>query len=648
MARRSWRAAIGSWFGTRHAIPTMDAMGSSDDMRGDNGLYGGQGQPCLFFCLTLGMVVILSPSTSDNTESNANVVESSLQIYGVFLRLVGAAFTIAFTSLRMQILGLAGSRGLYPASSMLHQARVDMPSLFPRCALLPALWLWASSSDVALCRTCEAGICMSLSVVYGGSGSPVGLFAAWVTWVVLTTACPLLQYPWDCLLSETGFVCATLLPPLLPLHSKSVAVVALPTWPAIWALRLLLARVMFGMGKFKFSTRWNHPDHSLYLKYFMSWQPLPTPLAWLLVAVVPDSAWVVLHYAMWFVEVPLPALYFSPSLLVRGPSAIVTILLQVAIQVAGNYGLFNVLVAVLALPLLAPACDSSASRPAPDPVDVVVFAFIALLGLIELPHNSYTTNAWLYLVPTHEIPPQFRHAVEAFLAVLRVIKPLHIAHGYGVFTPLALRNCTDTRLVLRIYAKDTADAKEWRAVPTRANSNHATGRLQFFAPHQPRLDHQLFYEGFEIDLAETSGTNPYFTTAAALLPRLAHRLLEGEPSVIALLGVGAMPNGPPAELVMRREWVRFATWAERARTGAWWVDCDHPYTGGRTIVDHFVRPPQDEQAGGEESTVVRVLPLGEQLNLRGYWGDRSRDIMLERHVERSAAAHSVRERAKGD
>ena len=316
MARRSWRAAIGSWFGTRHAIPTMDAMGSSDDMRGDNGLYGGQGQPCLFFGLTLGMVVILSPSTSDNTESNADVVESSLQIYGVFLRLVGAAFTIAFTSLRMQILGLAGSRGLYPASSMLHQARVDMPSLFPRCALLPALWLWASSSDMALCRTCEAGICMSLSVVYGGSGSPVGLFAAWVTWVVLTTACPLLQYPWDCLLSETGSGNA-------PSASSSIALGVGCCSIAHLASDLgpfASGNVMFGKGKLP--TGWNHPDHSLYLKYFMSWQPLPTPPAW---SVATDLVWVdalrdVVRRGA------TACLVLSPPPLVRGPSAIVTIL----------------------------------------------------------------------------------------------------------------------------------------------------------------------------------------------------------------------------------------------------------------------------------------------------------------------------------
>jgi hypothetical protein len=61
--------------------------------------------------------------------------------------------------------------------------------------------------------------------------------------------------------------------------------------------------------------------------------------------------------------------------------------------------------------------------------------------------------------------------------------------------------------------------RRWIALPTRYNSVAGGGRLQFFAPHQPRLDHQLFYEGVEINLAGTVlYRQPYRLPPALRLP----------------------------------------------------------------------------------------------------------------------------------
>ena len=153
---------------------------------------------------------------------------------------------------------------------------------------------------------------------------------------MLGTACPLLQYPWDCLLSEVGFAAGLLLPALQPLYTAAVAVpgtplqpgvtcepvqgsgggltlaaAAGPDWLAALVLRVLLVRVVLGMGKLTFSSGWADPENMLYLKRFMAWQPLPTPLAWWLHSVVPDAVWAGLHYATWVLAVPLPALYLS-------------------------------------------------------------------------------------------------------------------------------------------------------------------------------------------------------------------------------------------------------------------------------------------------------------------------------------------------
>ena len=100
--------------------------------------------------------------------------------------------------------------------------------------------------------------------------------------------------PWDGLLSEMAFAIATLLPPLAPLHACFVngggvnggvggvnggaargcgfVKGAVPSAVAQWTLRLMLVRVVLGMGKFKFSRGWSHPANHAYLQGFLSWQ----------------------------------------------------------------------------------------------------------------------------------------------------------------------------------------------------------------------------------------------------------------------------------------------------------------------------------------------------------------------------------------
>ena len=75
-----------------------------------------------------------------------------------------------------------------------------------------------------------------------------------------------------------------------------------------------------------------------------------------------------------------------------------------------------------------------------------------------------------------------------------------------------------------------------------------------------QLDHHLFYEGVELDVIKTVAINPYLSATAGLLPRLAHRLLDGSPEVRQLLPKHALPDDARLTAVeFRREWVRFAS-----------------------------------------------------------------------------------------
>jgi hypothetical protein len=214
---------------------------------GDNGLYAGQLQPVLVFLIALVAVKHFEAVEPANASGEpANEECRALFVWGLFFRSIGAIFAVAFGSLRGQIVGLSGARGLFPAARMLRMARADFPAPM-RWLRFPACWLWLSCSDAALRATCDAGVVLGLWVGYGGAGSHLALLLCWVCWTVLGTACQLLQYPWDCLLSEAGFAAAVALrSPLPPLHQG----LASATLPAAWAdltLRVLLARVILGM-----------------------------------------------------------------------------------------------------------------------------------------------------------------------------------------------------------------------------------------------------------------------------------------------------------------------------------------------------------------------------------------------------------------
>ena len=111
------------------------------------------------------------------------------------------------------------------------------------------------------------------------------------------------------------------------------------------------------------------------------------------------------------------------------------IALQVGIQATGNYGVFNVLTSVLALQILAPAHYASATSNA----EVVFFVGIQILGVISLPHNSYTTNAWPYCVPPQaleQLPAPVGAVAKALLSLLRILAPFHVSHGNADYKTL--------------------------------------------------------------------------------------------------------------------------------------------------------------------------------------------------------------------
>ena len=88
------------------------------------------------------------------------VRSSRVAVRWLFLRALGAVYLIAFTSLRVQVLGLYGSRGIQPIRELLAALRAQEGRRAYRLA--PSL-LWLGSSDRDLVRLCRAGQVCSLA-----------------------------------------------------------------------------------------------------------------------------------------------------------------------------------------------------------------------------------------------------------------------------------------------------------------------------------------------------------------------------------------------------------------------------------------------------------------------------------------------------
>lgn len=199
---------------------------------------------------------------------------SELLVFGLFMRLLGLVYCISFSSLFVQILSIAGSEGLSPARLVAAQLSVDFPSALHRFWYFPSVFHLLPPTDGALRGVCAAGVASGLAMVYGGPIGSVGALLAWVAMLSMADVADL-NYPWDCLLLEAGFL-ALLLPSATVLPNLGAA--EAPSPAAAWALRWLLFRVLFGFGKLKFVG--TGPKDSCYIKSFLIGMPIPTRSAW--------------------------------------------------------------------------------------------------------------------------------------------------------------------------------------------------------------------------------------------------------------------------------------------------------------------------------------------------------------------------------
>jgi predicted DCC family thiol-disulfide oxidoreductase YuxK len=463
----------------------------------------------------------------------------------LFLRLLGVIHLIAFLSFWVQLGGLVGPRGILPAQPYLDVVRDQFGAT--RFWALPTL-CWFFGAGWFLHVLCAAGAALSLALI-AGLAPAVCLALLWVAYLSLCGAGQVfMNYQWDALLLE-----ATLLAVFLAPWSRwSGRTRADPPRLARWLLWWLLIRLMLLSGAVKLLSGDPVWWHLTALSYHFQTQPLPT---WV--------AWYAQQLPAWFLELSCAAMFAielgGPLLLLlprqaRHAGAALLISLQALIALTGNYTFFNLLTAALCLLFLDDAFWQNAlrrwhlrtladtlTRPAgpgrwcPRPVLIPVAAVVLTLTvMISLP-------AW-----------QRRAARPGWMAAaLELVEPLRSFNSYGLFAVM-----TKERPEIIIEGSD--DGRTWRPYAFKSKPGDLRRRPGFVAPHQPRLDWQLWFAALDYP-----GNDPWVTS-------LCVRLLQGSPPVLALFASNPFPRKPPRLIRAVLYDYTFTNRATRAATGRWW------------------------------------------------------------------------------
>lgn len=457
----------------------------------------------------------------------------------LFLRLLALCYLAAFVSLWVQVDGLIGPRGILPADRFLEWVRTQTGA--ERFWLVPTL-AWLSPGPGMLHFLCGAGAAASLAVLVGLAPT-LGLVIAWVFYLSLSSVAQIfLGYQWDALLLETGLLAIFLSPPAWRLRFGAGRH---PSETTRRLLLWLLFRLMFSSGAVKLASGDPTWRSLTALSYHYETQPLPTWIGWAFHQLPPWFQTASCVFLL-FVELVVPFLVLLPRRAKHAAFAFF-ITLQILIAATGNYAFFNLLAVALCVLLIDDAAWPG-RRPVPESPPGVGARRWPRAFLLPL-------AAVILLASTVQLALTVRRSAaglpRAALAFIQWIEPLRSVNRYGLFAVMTTRRP-------EIIVEGSDDGRTWKPYEFRWKPGDISRRPGFVAPHQPRLDWQMWFAALA-----SCEENPWFVNFLA-------RLLQGEPAVLHLLRKNPFPAGPPRFVRATLYDYHFTDSETRRRAGAWW------------------------------------------------------------------------------
>ena len=508
-------------------------------------------------------------------------VPGRAHVRNLFLRVLGVIFLIAFLSLLSQVTLLFGSQGLLPAQPYLAAIRathrlLDAPTVF-----------WVNCSDTMLRAVALTGAVLSFGLIFNRAPRYC-LLAVWALYLsFVTIGQDFLSFQWDNLLLESAFFTLFVTPSgWRPKNPPT------PAPFAIFLMQWLVFRLHFESGAAKLLTgdpTWR--DLTAMVSYYET-APLPTWLGWY-THQMPLWAHKLCALFTFVVELVVPFFMWGPRRL-RMPAFLLMIAMQLSVILTANYGFFNYLTMALCLFVLDDGhlewlaerlgrrlqrlsqnsqttdWETTDNRRKPLSALALDLLSVRLLSVVRrvlgqplrppLPRRSSLLSRCvgalllIILLPVSVVPflPFLNGtAYRETLPVRRVLNAFRSINAYHLFASMTL-----IRREPVIEGSD--DGEHWETYEFRYKPGDPDRAPAFVAPHQPRVDFQLWFL-----LLGGRASAPYFDTLLA-------RLLEA-PSVVApLFARDPFPQRPPAFVRLAVYRYRFTDAATRRKTGAWW------------------------------------------------------------------------------
>ena len=444
----------------------------------------------------------------------------------IFLRCIGLLYFSAFTSFAVQVTGLIGQDGILPVTGLLHALQQQ----FGHSAwLLAPNVFWFNSSDLCLLGVCVLGAVSGLLVTFNRFTRPA-LVVAYLFYLSLFYAGQIfMQYQWDLLLLECGFLAIFL--------ARSTAITA-------WLYRWLVFRFMWLSGIVKIASGDSSWHNLTALNYHFETQPLPTLLAWYANSLPEDVLKFMTGFAL-FTELFIPFLIFLPRK-IRQAGALFFITLQSGILLTGNYNFFNLLALAMFIFLFDdqaiknrfPGWSLKLKPVAPSTLNKYLLRVTAVIILV-----FSTSQLIVFFSRTH---------LDILKPVYAINNSLHFTSTYGPFAVM-------TRVRNEIIIEGSDDGSDWKEYEFSYKPDALDKMPGWIIPHQPRLDWQMWF-------AALDNRNQRFWFNSLMV-----RLLQGSHAVTRLFKTNPFPTHPPTYIRARFYRYHFNYSKTGADKSDWWT-----------------------------------------------------------------------------